>query len=165
MSPEEKQLARIMFKSKVLAANGQAYEDLFSAVMGIDNKDFVQVKPQGRIGDRKNDGYDRRIGKYYQVFAPEDPTAKVQNAVKKLKEDFDGLYTNWNKVTPVTEFYFVFNDKYKGSFPTIEANLAVIKRSKKLAECSSFLAKHLEQAFLDLKDEHVFSILDILDPN
>lgn len=159
MNREEKHLARIMFKIKILAADGQAYEDLFTSVMEIDNKDFVQIKPQGRIGDRKNDGYDRKVGRYYQVFAPQDPLSKAQDAAKKLKEDFDGLYKHWNKVTPVTEFHFVFNDKYKGVFPTIEADLAAIKRSKKLAECSSFLAKHLEQAFLDLKDEHIFSIL------
>lgn len=149
-----------MFRLRVYSSDGQAYETLFSTVLEINNADFIRVKPQGQFGDRGNDGYDRKLGRYYQVFAPEDPKSKVQDAVTKLKADFDKLYKYWNTVTPVSEYHFVFNDKYKGSFPTIETDLAEIKKSKDLAACSCFLAKHLEQAFLVLEDEHISAVLD-----
>jgi len=100
MNRDEKAFARVMFKHKVVTSDGQAYEDLFVDIMTRGNPDFIGVKPQGRIGDRKNDGYDRRKGSYYQVFAPEDPKLKSQDAVKKLKTDFAGLLKHWDSVTP-----------------------------------------------------------------
>src|SRR5438132_1002759 len=140
MNVNEKTFARILFKLKVYSSNGQAYEDLFISIMRSESPDFVPIKPQGSIGDRKNDGYNRKTGSYYQVFAPENPKLKQQDAVSKLKEDFAGLKAFWDKVTPVREFYFVFNDKYHGPFPTMEADLAAIKADHDLNDCTSFLA-------------------------
>jgi hypothetical protein len=164
MNHEERALARILFHSKVLKANGQAYEDLFVEIMQKGNSNFISVKPQGAIGDRKNDGYDRKKGCYYQVFAPEDPKAKSQDAVTKLVKDFAGLYAYWNTITPVKEFFFVFNDKFEGSFPTIEKNLATIKTSHSLDDCGSFLAKDLEDRLFALHDDEVVAIVGFI-PN
>jgi hypothetical protein len=155
MNVDEKTLARILFQLKVHSSNGQAYEDLFVDVMRRESSDFVPVKPQGRFGDRKNDGYDRRTGTYYQVFAPENPKLKQQDAVKKLNEDFAGLKKYWDKVTPVREFYFVFNDKYRGVFPAMEADLAAIKKDHHLRDCASFLAHHLEDRLMLLPDDQI----------
>jgi hypothetical protein len=166
MNRDEKVLSRFMFKYRVVTSDGQAYEDLFVDVMQRGNPDFIAVKPQGKIGDRKNDGYDRKKGCYYQVFAPENPKLKSQDAVKKLKTDFAGLLKHWNKVTPVKEFHFVFNDKYNGSFPTIEADLAAIKTKNKLDDCSSFLAKHLEERLFALADDQVGAVVGFIpDPS
>jgi hypothetical protein len=162
MNRDEKAFARVMFKHKVVTSDGQAYEDLFVDIMSRGNPDFIGVKPQGSIGDRKNDGYDRRRGSYYQVFAPEDPKLKSQDAVKKLNKDFTGLMKHWDKVTPVKEFHFVFNDKYNGSFPTIETDLATIKTKHKLAECASFLAKHLEDKLFVLTDDQVITVVGFI---
>jgi hypothetical protein len=120
---------------------------------------FVSVKPQGQHGDRKNDGYDKTLGSYYQVFAPEDLKLKSADAVKKLKTDFAGLKKHWNSVTPVKRFHFVMNDKYKGSFPTIESDLAAIKVKHKLEECGSFLAKHLEDELFKLSDDQIIAVV------
>ena len=64
MNSEEKAIARILFKIKIYESNGQAFEDLFTAIMSKSNSNFRPVKPQGTIGDRKNDGYDHENGKY-----------------------------------------------------------------------------------------------------
>jgi hypothetical protein len=111
------------------------------------------------IGDRKNDGYDKTTGTYYQVFAPEDLKASEAKAVKKLKEDFKGLYEFWNKATPVKSFHFVMNDKFAGSFPEIEADLAEIKKSHKLAsQPRPRLPIAVARAFvLDADSEKVFN--------
>ena len=103
-----------MFKLRVHECNGQAYEDLFVSVIGRRYPKFKPVKPHGRVGDRKNDGYVAETGSYFQVFAPEDASQKVTNAVSKAKVDFKGLKEYWDKIAPLKEFRFVLNDKFHG---------------------------------------------------
>ncbi len=67
MTRDEKYIARILFKNKVYECDKQAYEDLFVRIMQNDNVNFEPVKPQGQYGDRKNDGFDKVKGIYYQV--------------------------------------------------------------------------------------------------
>jgi len=162
MDRDEKALARGMFRLKVHESDGQAFEDLFVAIMQKANPDFIPIKPQGNIGDRKNDGYDRKNGRYYQVFAPEDIRKSRSEAVKKLKEDFVGLKAYWDKIYRIREYYFVCNDKYKGQFSTIEDDLASIKKEHRLEECGSFLAKHLEDVLFTLPDDIIISIVGFI---
>ena len=63
MNPQEKSLARQLFQNKLLKADGQAFEDIFTAIMNYAEPDFQQINPWGNIGDRKNDGY-IKIGMY-----------------------------------------------------------------------------------------------------
>ncbi len=72
MTTEEITLARIFFENKVRKSDGNAFEDLFTQIMNYAEPDFEQIKPWGNIGDRKNDGFIRSKGIFYQVFAPED---------------------------------------------------------------------------------------------
>lgn len=158
MTKEERALARIIFHKKVLASDGQAYEDLFVAIMQKVCKEFRPVKPQGTLGDRKNDGYDPTTGHYYQVFAPEDVAKSKAAAVAKLKADFAGLMAYWNGIYPLRRFSFVFNDKFKGSYPTIETDLAEIGKSNSLEGCDVFLAKNLEDVLFSLPDDEILAI-------
>jgi len=162
MNRDEKALARGLFRLKVHESDGQAFEGLFVAIMQKANPDFIPIKPQGNIGDRKNDGYDRKNGRYYQVFAPEDIRKSRGDAVEKLKEDFIGLKAFWDKTYQIKEYYFVCNDKYKGSFPTIEDTLAAIKREHKLDDCGCFLVKHLEDVLFTLPNDVIISIVGFI---
>ncbi len=154
-----------MLKNRVFQSDGQAYEDLFTQIMGYAYRDFVQVKPQGSIGDRKNDGYIPNIGHYFQVYAPEKPSDSVSKAVNKVREDFDGLREYWDDKQPIHAFSFVFNDKYKGTFPGIEAVLLELKSKHGLRECGCFLAKHLEDTLFLLTDDQIFTVTgNIPDP-
>jgi hypothetical protein len=164
MKSEEKALARILFHNKVLNADGQAFETLFTAIISKKYPDFVQVKPQGSIGDKKNDGYSKANGVFFQVYAPEDAKESEGKAVEKIKTDFDGLKTYWNSFCAVKEFYFVLNDKFKGTFPTIEKDLADIKIQHNLEECTCFLARHLEDALFVLADDEIIAIVGFI-PN
>ena len=91
---EERYMANIIFKNRILAYKGQQFEEFFISLMSIYNSNFMPVKAHGRFGDRKNDGFDKTTGTFYQVFAPEDLNRKgtIRDGVKKLKEDFEGLY-------------------------------------------------------------------------
>ena len=54
---EDKFVAKILFKIKVLQFKGQTFEDFFVSVMSKANSEFQAVKAYGNIGDRKNDGF------------------------------------------------------------------------------------------------------------
>lgn len=62
MNRNEKYIARIIFKNKVLENEGQSFENLFVKIMMKSNSNFYPVKAHGSIGDKKNDGFDRDEG-------------------------------------------------------------------------------------------------------
>jgi hypothetical protein len=159
MNRDEKYIVRLMFKLKVYESNGQAYEDLFVKIMQYDNNKFESIKPQGQFGDRKNDGFDKTIGKYYQVYAPEDLQKSQSNSIEKLNTDFDGLYKHWNHLHKINEFFYVLNDKYKGTFPTLHEELSKLSNKYENISFSTFLPKDLEDIFLNLDEDKIMSII------
>ncbi len=155
MNVQEKTFARQLFQNKILKADGQIFEDIFSAIMYYAEADFQQIKPWGNIGDRKNDGYIKSKGIFYQVYAPEDIRKSYKNVLSKLKKDFYGLKTQWS---PVNEFYFVVNDKYKGVNADCEKIIQEIKISQNLNNAGFLTAKDIENTLFKLDDDQVLSI-------
>lgn len=151
-------MAKIIFKNRILAYRGQQFEDFFISLMRIYNENFKAVKAYGRLGDRKNDGFDKTTGTFYQVFAPEDLTkvGTINDGVKKLKEDFEVLYEKWNDICPIKKYYFVTNDKYDGvPVPIHDMAIELSKRS-----CYS----HVDIDILGASDlERIFDTLDRLE--
>lgn len=167
MNTQEKLLARVFFKNKVLQANGQAFEDLFSQIMTNSRLGFQPIKPQGQFGDRKNDGFEKDLGRYFQVFAPEDLTIKESAVTIKINSDFAGLHKHWSSHgVGIKEFYFVLNDKYKGAYPTTHATLNELKiQHPTLSVADTFLCQHLEiELFLLADDQISYIVGGILDP-
>lgn len=158
LSPEQLAYADKLFKLRVLSSDGQAYENLFVEVMTLHDPTFRPVKPQGPIGDRKNDGYSSARGAFHQVYAPEHAEENVTTAVKKLEADFAGLLAFWNTICPVREFRFVLNDKFKGTYPPIEAALLKLKTTHNLPECCPFLNKDLMRVFGTLNARDVIGV-------
>ena len=83
MNSQEKSLARQLFQNKIFRADGQVFEDIFTTIMNYAEADFRSIKPWGNIGDRKNDGYIKNNGKFYQVYVPEDIWKSYTDAVNK----------------------------------------------------------------------------------
>lgn len=162
MTKEQAYFAHILFRNKVLESDGYAYETLFTKIMGFAIPAFQPVKPQGSIGDRKNDGFDNATGTYYQVYAPEDPKTKEQAALKKLDADFNGLYSYWQSICPIRRFFFVINDKFKGAYPTVHAELAIIHQTYPSVETGVFLAKHLEDVCFSLPEDKIELCLGVI---
>jgi hypothetical protein len=156
---EELHFARVKFQLLIHQCNGQAYEDLFTGVLQKRYPGFKPVKPQGAIGDRKNDGYEANKGKYYQVYAPEDSDSNINKAIEKAKDDFIGLKQYWESISPIREYRFVLNDKFKGAYPTIEKALSEIKQIHGLQACESFLAKDLMDEFCHLDSQQIMDII------
>lgn len=164
MTPQEKALARKLFKIKIYENEGQAFEQFFTQIMNYAYPKFIQIKPQGQYGDRKNDGYIPSLGHYYQVYAPENPEAtRTRNtAVTKARDDFKGLIDAWHHIYPIKGYRFVFNDKYKGSFPAIEETLAEIKTEYKLEISEVFLAKHIEDVLFSLAADKILTVVGFI---
>ena len=160
MLAEEKQLARIIFKLKVFQSNGLAFEGLFSEVMSYSRSEFLQIRPYGNQGDRGNDGFEKMHGRYFQVYAPQNPTTKIKEAIDKVTSDFrEKLIPHWNSLCEIKEYYFAFNDKYQGSTFDIEKALATIKTEYNLNAANVYLAKHLEDECFNLEKDKILIII------
>lgn len=141
------------FKLKVHESNGIEYENLFSKVMSYYHPGFDKVKPHGNIGDRGNDGWVYGAGIYYQVYAPEDLPSNEKKSLDKMKTDFEKLYSYWNTISTVREFYYVVNDKYNGIPPYLNNAIAEIKNEHNLNEAMVIGATALENFFATLSNE------------
>lgn len=159
MNVQEKSLARKLFQLKIFKSDGQAFEDLFTEVMNYSERDFQSIKPWGNIGDRKNDGYIKTKGIYYQVYAPEDIQKSYLDAVKKLRIDFEGLLRQWS---PVNEFYFVINDKYKGVNADCEIAIQEIKKTYNLRRTGILTAKDIENTLFELDDDQILNVTGLI---
>lgn len=84
----------LKFENKFLRSNGIEFEELFKTVMKHRfGSDFVSVRPYGKIGDRKLDGYLRSEKTVFQCYAP---TRVVQHRLlAKITEDFVGAKEYW----------------------------------------------------------------------
>jgi len=159
MNNQEKALARTRFKLKIHEANGQAFEDLFTAIMNYTETDFRAITPWGNIGDRKNDGYIQSKGIFFQVFSPKEIKKSYPTVVKKLKEDFNELIKQWS---PVNEFYFVVNDKYQGINADCEQAIQTIKQKHGLINAGFKTAVDLENLLFSLDEDQILTIVGFL---
>gem|GEM_PF-269529 len=163
MTPIEQYYARKLFQLEIYRRKGQDFENLFTRIMQLSNKSFVPITPQGSYGDRKNDGFIKNEGKYYQVYSPADPSLNEKKTIDKLVTDFGGLYKYWNgQVAPIKEFYYVVNDKYSGCFPSLFPELTKIENAHPGVSCAPFLSNQLEDLFMRLSDVDKHDIIGIV---
>ncbi len=166
LTPEQKHVQSLRFKVRAYQSDGQAFEDLFTRIMSKKLPAFRQIKPQGQLGDRKNDGFDDASGTYFQVFAPEDVYKGDKYGADKVATDLAGLLSHWNQAGQVKAFRYVVNDKYKGLGTKIEQALRDLRPLyPKLDPLSSFLTGHLEDDFLSLDSFHQDEILGGMAPS
>lgn len=158
MNREELHIARIKFKNRILSSNGQAFEDLFIRIMVVSRPGFRPVKPQGRFGDKKNDGFIKDTGTYFQCYSPENLDSKENETIVKLNEAIVELIEFWKSISPVKDFFYVLNDKYQGVYPSIEAELAKIEATYNI-KANPFISKDIEDEFLHLPDLEIVDIL------
>lgn len=159
MDVNQKYIARIFFKLEIYQRRGQSFEDFFTSIMSYRFRNFKPIKPFGRLGDRKNDGFDTETGSYYQVYAPEDLTSSLTEAIKKLKGDFTGLHQQWNEVVPINYFHFVVKDDFKGMHPNLEAELKLIEKDHPNIKCHSMIASDLERLCFELQEDEIMAVL------
>ena len=156
MNLQEKITAHMYFRLKIYEKDGYEFQNFFTHIMNKYDENYMTIKTQGNIGDRKNDGYIPNKGIYFQVYAPEKVDAK--EAISKIDEDLEGLMAYWDKYCKVKEYYFVMNDKYKGAYPTI--NKEILEEGIKYnIDAKLLLSSQIETLFFKLKDEDIIEIL------
>lgn len=94
------------------------FQRLFENIIKRAKPEFIQIKPYGKIGDRKCDGLFHAAGTVFQVYSPDE--LKQAELKKKIKEDLDGAVNHWNKI--LKEWIFVYNAR-RGLPPDIPAEL------------------------------------------
>lgn len=159
MNRDERALARHLFQLKIHKANGQEFENIFTSIMSYRYLEFQQIKPWGADGDRKNDGYIRSKGIFFQVYAPEEISKSYNTAVRKVENDFHILLEKWNGVN---EFYFVVNDKYQGINAACDQTMESIRLSNNLTQAGFKTAKDLEDWLFSLNDDQITAIIGFL---
>jgi hypothetical protein len=165
MTPQDlRYIQNLRFRLRVYQSDGQAYEDFFTQIMLKRYTDFRQVKPQGTLGDRKNDGFIPSTGTYHQVFAPEDVYKGDVYGGDKLEADFKGLLKNWDQAGQVRRFFYTLNDKFKGAGPTVEQTIDKLRRKHAGKTIASFLAAQLGDEFMRLSEDHQNEILGGMTP-
>ncbi|MGV8162408.1 MAG: hypothetical protein ACP5N2_03710 [Candidatus Nanoarchaeia archaeon] len=152
---EENELfyARKEFQLQIRQLKGVAFQDFFTKIMQYSDSEFESVKPWGNLGDRKNDGFIKSQGKYFQVYAPEDPTLKIKEAINKLKTDFEGLYEFWESKYKIKQFFFVFNDAQTN--PLLENELSELSKTHPNTKFDVLLNHQLEEIFIKLPKSQI----------
>ena len=80
-----------IFENSLLRSTGDGFQQLVYRLLDTLYPNFEKIDVQGSLGDRKNDGYIRGQGVFYQVYGPKDSainTTSQSTAVKKMPEDF-----------------------------------------------------------------------------
>ncbi len=86
----------LKFEVAFLTRSGNAFQDFFGDIMEKCHPgDFQRVRPWGRVGDRKNDGYLWSRRTLFQVYAPNDMTAA--EAITKIDQDYHGALPYWEQ--------------------------------------------------------------------
>lgn len=84
------------FENLFLRAKGTTFQEFFEKLMGFAYKaDFMACRPWGNRGDRKNDGFLKSERQLFQVYAPNE--MKEAEAIKKIREDFEGAVLHWGE--------------------------------------------------------------------
>lgn len=123
MDFEQKYVYKVFFEDKLIKSSGDTFQQIFNSLMTTAYDNFQKVETQGRIGDRKCDGYLKGKGTFYQVYGPKDynATATVQtNAISKMEKDFNGLkyHVKNGHWEAIKEFNFVFKT-HRGTYPDL----------------------------------------------
>lgn len=158
IEPRDKQFLSLQFREKIYIKNGTEFQSFFENIMEKAFSDFKKIRPYGRDGDGGNDGYRKKSGIYYQVYAPVAPSTKQAEAARKLKKDFEKLKNNWDKISEIKEYHFVFNDKYDGSIQKLEEAISELEKDNSGIKFHIFLAKELEEIFFSLDKANILML-------
>ena len=151
----DKKFLHVQFLIKVYQKNGTEFQSFFEDIMQKAFSDFQKIKPYGKKGDGGNDGYRPTEGIYYQIYAPKNPNEKEASAAQKLKEDFEKLKADWDQISRIKEYFFVFNDKEDGVSINIEKALAELKNNNPNIKFQKFTPKDLEGIFFALNIDEI----------
>lgn len=97
----------LQFDLRVRTAHGEAFQDFFSDAMELRYPgDFQRVRPWGKLGDRKCDGYLKSKRQLFQVYGPKG--IELAKTLAKITDDFLEAKPFWKEHFDL--WTFVHND-------------------------------------------------------
>ncbi|MBS4069269.1 MAG: hypothetical protein KGZ62_11780, partial [Sulfurimonas sp.] len=158
MKTLDKHYLSLQFQIRIFSKDGTEFQSFFEDILEKAFSDFRKIRPYGNRGDGGNDGYRETLGVYYQVYAPQTPKVNEREAAEKFENDFKKLKAEWDQISKIKEYNFVFNDKYGGSTQLLEEVKTKLKSSNPDIEFKLFLAKDLESVFFQLYESDILGL-------
>src|SRR2546430_13121360 len=145
----------LKFEVAFYEKGGNEFQDFFSEIMEKCHPgDFLRVRPWGKFGDRKNDGYLRSKRALFQVYAPIKMNA--YEAISKIHVDFHGALPYWQKY--FDKWIFVHNSR-KGLGPDITAKLLELDGCHECVTVTSWGFEELRINVFSLNEFDLASLL------
>jgi hypothetical protein len=95
------------FRLRYVESRGDVFQGFFSTIMEMRYPgDFVRVRPWGKLGDHKNDGYLASKRQLFQCYAPRD--MDMTACKSKIIEDFAEALPFWKD--HFDQWFFAHND-------------------------------------------------------
>ncbi len=95
----------LWFKYRCHEGTATEFQQLFENIMKRAKPEFTQIRPYGKIGDRKCDGLFDAGSTIFQVYSPDE--LKQSELQKKIEQDLDGAVKHWGDV--LQTWFFVYN--------------------------------------------------------
>ncbi len=149
------------FVIQFLTQKGAAFQDFFSSLMEKRYPgDFVKVRPWGKLGDWKNDGYIRSQRKLFQCYAPlVELKDSIHDTLNKIDKDFNGALPHWEKY--FDHWLFVHNS-YDGLPAPILKKLLELGELHASLQIGPFGFAELKQEFLGLNETDLVSLFGLV---
>ena len=141
----------LQFENRIHVLEGIEFQTFFEKIMENAYSDYKKIKPYGTDGDGGNDGYRKKAGIYYQVYAPKTPKTNESDAANKMYDDFQKLKVKWDDIATIKEYYFVYNNKYEGSTRKLESTITRLESENSNIKFDTFLSDDLEKVFVELQ--------------
>jgi C-terminal domain 10 of the ABC-three component (ABC-3C) systems len=107
MDPAQRAFYRLYLENAIRRADGTAFQNLFADIMEqLYGGQFIRVRPYGRMGDLKCDGYLLPDKTVFQCYAPR--TMRQSDLLGKIDEDYQGAISHWGN--DMIAWEFVHND-------------------------------------------------------
>jgi hypothetical protein len=117
----------IRMRLRLTEIDGDAFESFFQDIgRALWGSVFQATIPMGRRGDLKCDGWRSDVGYLYQCYGPRYGQMNVDDAIKKVNDDFRGAKDHWNEL--LNKWCFVvglYRDKVPSEVLRLVAQLSI----------------------------------------
>jgi len=146
----------VVFERNYLKMRGNQFQDFFADLMEkrYPGGDFIRVRPWGKIGDRKNDGYLKSQRTLFQVYAPNKMTEA--EAIIKIDEDFNGALPYWEEYF---DRWIFMHNAWFGLGPGITKKLLELDKAYEEITVTSWGREELKKELFQLLEEDIQDLL------
>lgn len=146
----------LVFERNYLKMRGSEFQSFFTDLMEkcYPEGDFIRVRPWGKAGDQKNDGYLRSKRILFQVYAPNE--MKEADALRKIDDDFNGALPYWKE--HFNTWVFMHN-AWAGLSPGITKKLLDLDEANVEITVKPWGMEDLKKELFQLSEENIQDLL------